>query len=305
VTVSIKKRADGKYRARFRDATGKEHARHFDRRANAQRWEAEQRANVGQVRPTTVSDITGRTYAEQWRGIQPHRPGTQRNYEYTLRLHLYPHIGDLRLPAVRRSDVQALLSDLGKTHAPKIEHNVHRLIAAIMNSAVHDDLLVQLPVHRLSLPAAGERQARPIPAEAVRDIATRVPPRYRALALLAAGTGLRLGECLGLTQERVTFLQPEVIVEAQLLALPNIEPYLGPPKTRAAAGVYPPLTSSSKHSRSSTSRGSHSDPGNSSSPTGSDGTSLRRVGTGHGVAVVEGCVPIGGVVLAVLGVSVL
>jgi hypothetical protein len=31
------KRADGRYRARYRDAAGKEHARHFTRKVDAQR----------------------------------------------------------------------------------------------------------------------------------------------------------------------------------------------------------------------------------------------------------------------------
>jgi hypothetical protein len=36
--ASIKERADGKYRARYRDGAGKEHARHFERKVDAQRW---------------------------------------------------------------------------------------------------------------------------------------------------------------------------------------------------------------------------------------------------------------------------
>jgi hypothetical protein len=36
--ASIKKRSDGKYRARYRDGDGREHARHFGRKVDAQRW---------------------------------------------------------------------------------------------------------------------------------------------------------------------------------------------------------------------------------------------------------------------------
>jgi hypothetical protein len=43
------KRADGTYRARYRDRAGKEHARHFKRRVDAQRWLDE----------TTTSLVTG------------------------------------------------------------------------------------------------------------------------------------------------------------------------------------------------------------------------------------------------------
>jgi hypothetical protein len=36
--ASIAKRADGRWRARYRDAHGREHARHFNRKVDAQNW---------------------------------------------------------------------------------------------------------------------------------------------------------------------------------------------------------------------------------------------------------------------------
>src|SRR4051812_26976297 len=36
--ASIKKRPDGRYRARYRDELGKEHAGHFDHKRDAQAW---------------------------------------------------------------------------------------------------------------------------------------------------------------------------------------------------------------------------------------------------------------------------
>jgi hypothetical protein len=35
---SVRKRPDGKWRVRYRDPAGREHARHFDRKLDAQRW---------------------------------------------------------------------------------------------------------------------------------------------------------------------------------------------------------------------------------------------------------------------------
>jgi len=35
---NVQRRPDGRWRARYRDAAGKEHARHFDRKLDAQRW---------------------------------------------------------------------------------------------------------------------------------------------------------------------------------------------------------------------------------------------------------------------------
>ena len=36
--ASIARRPDGTYRPRFRDASGKEHARHFKRKVGGKRW---------------------------------------------------------------------------------------------------------------------------------------------------------------------------------------------------------------------------------------------------------------------------
>jgi integrase len=48
--ASIKRRPDGRWRARYRDEAGKEHARHFDRKVDGQRWLDE----------VTTSMLTGR-----------------------------------------------------------------------------------------------------------------------------------------------------------------------------------------------------------------------------------------------------
>ena len=44
--ASVAKRPDGRWRARYRDAAGKEHARHFPRKVDAQRWLHEVTASV-------------------------------------------------------------------------------------------------------------------------------------------------------------------------------------------------------------------------------------------------------------------
>ena len=52
--ASIKKRPDGQWRARYRDGTGKEHAKHFDRKVDGQRWLDEQTARVSRYRGPVV-----------------------------------------------------------------------------------------------------------------------------------------------------------------------------------------------------------------------------------------------------------
>src|SRR5450759_1351921 len=66
--ASIKRREDGQWRARYRDAAGKEHARHFGRKVDAQRWIDETTAAVvtGHYVDPKGAKTTVRDYAEEW-----------------------------------------------------------------------------------------------------------------------------------------------------------------------------------------------------------------------------------------------
>ena len=118
--ASIARRPDGTYRPRFRDATGKEHARHFKRKVDAQRWLDEMTAAMvtGQYVDPAAGRMTFREYAERWRATQVHRPTTAAHVETMLRRHVYPALGDKRLGSVLPSDVQSLVKQLSLAPRP-------------------------------------------------------------------------------------------------------------------------------------------------------------------------------------------
>lgn len=58
--ASMQKRPDGRWRARNRDHDGKEHARHFERRAEAERWLDAVRGDL--VRGSYVDPRAGREH---------------------------------------------------------------------------------------------------------------------------------------------------------------------------------------------------------------------------------------------------
>ena len=68
--ASIQKRPDGRYRARYRDRVGREHAKHFVRKVDAQRWLDE--VTTALVTGTYVAPSAGREtvrwFGERWRG---------------------------------------------------------------------------------------------------------------------------------------------------------------------------------------------------------------------------------------------
>lgn len=66
--ASIQKRPNGKWRARYRDPSGKEHARHFDRKADAERWLTTVEASKldGSYVDPTAGRITFAEWVRRW-----------------------------------------------------------------------------------------------------------------------------------------------------------------------------------------------------------------------------------------------
>ena len=118
--ASIKRRDDGVWRARYRDASGREHSKHFARKVDAQRWLDETTAAVvtGQYVDPRAGKVTVRQYAEQWQAAQSWRPKTSSRVESALRIHVIPAFGDRPIAAVRPSEVQTWVKRLSTTLAP-------------------------------------------------------------------------------------------------------------------------------------------------------------------------------------------
>ena len=93
---SITRRPDGQWRARYRDAGGQEHSKHFARKVDAQRWLDEVTASVvtGPYVDPKAGRVRFRDQAEAWRLAQVHRPSTRAHVETMLRRHAYPTFGD-------------------------------------------------------------------------------------------------------------------------------------------------------------------------------------------------------------------
>jgi len=108
--ASIAKRKNGKWLARYRDETGKEFSKQFDRKIDGQRWLDEVTTSI--VTGTYVDPRAGRVtfeeYAAEWLALQPLRPTTLLKYEQFLRLNINPRIGDRPLGAIRPTQIQAM-----------------------------------------------------------------------------------------------------------------------------------------------------------------------------------------------------
>lgn len=236
--ASIKKRPDGRWRARYRDASGREHAKHFARKVDGQRWLDGQTAAIvaGQYVDPKAGRITVREYATTWQRSQVGRARTLMTVDVALRRHILPRLGDLSLSSVTRSDVQAVVKAMetaGKQ--PGTIRLAHTIAARLFASAVDDRKIALSPCRKIALPRVDDAEIHPPTVEQVAAMAGAVGELHGPLVMLLAGTGVRIGEALALTVPDVDFLRRTLRVERQRTR----ENGITPPKTPKSVRTVP------------------------------------------------------------------
>ena len=239
--ASIDKRPNGRWRARYRERPGgPQKARHFDRKIDAERFLAGVQAQLldGSYTEPGAGNRLVSDYAEAWRRSQVHRPTTVAQVENHIRNHILPTFGERTIASIRPSEVQAWVRGRSEVLAPSTVEVVFRIFAAILNAAIDDRIIARSPATGVRLPRQPKQQVVPPTVQDVTALIDAMPERYRALVVLAAGTGLRQGECFGLTLDRVDFLRRTIRVDRQLV-LTEGPPQFGPPKTQASVRTVP------------------------------------------------------------------
>lgn len=239
---NVGKHQHGKWRARWREYPGApQKSKNFASKKAAEIFLIDTLAKLQQgtyVDPS-AGRITFKEWAEQWRKIQVWRDSTGSQVESHLRRHVYPVIGDRQIAQVKRSDIQSLVKRLEQTLAPATVENVYRHVAAVFRAAVGDRLITESPCQQINLPKINAAKVTPLEVWQVDAIVEAIDPRYRALIILAAGTGMRQGECFGLTIDRVDFLRKRITVDRQRNPNATAAHLFGPTKTPASNRVIP------------------------------------------------------------------
>jgi integrase len=194
------------YEAVVSFARGERRRKTFPTLHEAKTWRTQLLAAKTHRRLRAPSKITLRDAAEEYlqgmrngsvtpRGGQTYKPSTIRSYEYSLGLHVLPHLGGRRVADLTTGDIQRLVERMRR------EGNAGTTIANAVNPlrAIYRRLVVLgrvndnptrgavLPTRRSSRLHAGD------PADAARVIVA-MDERDRCVWALAFWAGLRLGE---------------------------------------------------------------------------------------------------------------
>lgn len=226
---------------RWRDDASRQRHKAFERKTDAERFLAQVTADLarGAYFDPRAGRVAFRTYAEQWRAAQVHRATTAAQVETHLRRHVYPTFGDRSLASVRPSEVQAWVRGLERHLAPSTIEVVYSFVAGVFRAAVRDRLIIATPCVDVRLPKREPKRVEPLAIARVEALIAAMPDRYRALVVLAAGTGLRQGECFGLELDDIDWLHRALRVAQQLVLMPGGAPYIASLKTPASYRTVP------------------------------------------------------------------
>ncbi|MGQ0825116.1 MAG: tyrosine-type recombinase/integrase [Actinomycetota bacterium] len=213
--------------------------RTFQRRVDGERWARLMEAD--RVRGDAVDPRAGEVlledYATRWMASRRLAPRTRELYGDLHTRLIAPVLGRVALGRITPEQVRIWHHDLGERVSDIQAAKAYRLLRAVLNTAVDDGLIARNPCR---IPGAGHERSpeRPlVPPDTALALVDAIEPRYRALVLLAATGGLRLGELLALRRCDLALDAGTVRVDEQLVQLRDGTQLRGGPKTAAGRRV--------------------------------------------------------------------
>jgi integrase len=238
------------WRARYRDDAGKEHARHFDRKVDAQRWLDEVTASV--VTGAYVDPAAGRVkfaaYFAEWSGRQIWESGTRRAMQLAAGSVTF---ADVQMRALRRSHVEQWVKAMqtaprGEGKPPGLAPGTIKTrfnnVRTVLRAAVRDRVIAADPGEGVSLPRVRLHEAAlAIPTTAqVRALLDAAAERWAAFIAVCAFAGLRLGEAAALQVGDIDFLRRTIAVTRQVQRAGKSAVEIRPPKYGSERTVHVP-----------------------------------------------------------------
>jgi integrase len=159
----------------------------------AERRADDPRMTLGEYLPRWLDDYVRRDRVGVSQG---------RNASAIVRLHLLPALRDTRLSDLRPSHVERLVS--GVRGSASTRRHVYNVLAVAIGDAARDGLVESNVVRLVGRPTGSRTDKRPWTLEELgRVLDAARGDRFEALYVIAAATGLRQGELLGLAWQDV------------------------------------------------------------------------------------------------------
>jgi integrase len=208
----------------------------FETKGDAQAWLALRHSEI--VRSQWVpekrhaSATTFADFAEEWLAHRQLKPRTRADYRAILDRTLLPAFGRDPLVQITRDSVRRWYADLDPAR-PTARARAYGLLRTIMASAASDEVVPVNPVHIRG--AGNVKRAKIIKPATLHELEVLVgalPPRYRAMTLLAAWCALRFGELTELRRRDIDLATGTVHIKRAVVRAAG-EVVVGSPKSDA------------------------------------------------------------------------
>jgi len=224
---SIRQRSDGRWEARITighdPGTGK-----IIRRSVYEDTQAEVRAKKTTIQKELDSGtykapdkVTVADWMTEWLTTfcaNKVKPLIYQSYEGIINNHIIPAIGSLRLQSVNGSHIQKMYNAMTKKGlSSKTIKNVSAVMHKAFGASIKLKMIANNPCDGAELPKAARHEITPLTDEEIPKFLEAIDnsPMRNAYALCLF-TGLREGECLGLSWGQVDFQRGKITISQQL-----------------------------------------------------------------------------------------
>src|SRR4029453_4808208 len=235
---NIRKRPSGRWQASYiaPDGLRRYAGGTFDRKGDAERWLSVVESEIlrGEWLDPLLSTVSVEEYARAWIKQRQLRPRPRENYQHAWRVPLHPFLGSKQLGDVTPQVVRGwrtMLLETGRGE-PTVA-KAYRLLRAVLNTALEDGLISRNPCR---IKGADRTKTPERPVATVRQVyalADAVGARFRAMILLAAVSGLRWAELVGLRRGDLDLDSSTLRVPRRVAELRDGGMEEGPTKTAA------------------------------------------------------------------------
>ena len=224
---TIRQRSDGRWEARYtvgRDpGTGKQLQRSVygstQKEVRLKLQQATVDINNGVY--ADPSHLTVGAWLDVWHAeyLGNVKPATVVSYAQQVKNYIKPAVGAVKLSSLQSAPIQKLYNDLQRSGlSPKTIKGVHGVLHKALQQAMKLGYIRSNPTSACILPRVEKPEIKPLDAPEMAMFLDAIHGhKLEALFIVAMFTGLREGELVGLTWDRIDLREGVIVVDRQLL----------------------------------------------------------------------------------------
>lgn len=203
--MSVERLPSGGWRARWRDASGKEHSKGSKRwrKREAEAFERKMIEEREHGAMATAGSMTVNELADNWLSASRHlAESSKKTYRWDLDRHILPVLGELRVAKVSGLDIDNYLAGLTVAASSQRRH-LQSILSPMFTYARKRGLITVSPTADVKAPRYVEAEKRFLSVAELRQLSSAFPDRWQAMIIFTGIMGTRLGETLNMRPDDI------------------------------------------------------------------------------------------------------